>query len=58
MSKIKKSKTTNPNQPKEGRKEQKSEKSNTLIFGGLLLAFVSIALLIFVLSEKIFLLNQ
>ena len=35
-------------------KEQQSEKSNTLIFGGLILAMSSIGLLVFVLSEKVF----
>ena len=34
--------------------EQKPEKNNTLIFGGVLLAVTSIGLLIFVLSEKVF----
>tara|TARA_Y100001968_G_scaffold154632_1_gene141221 strand:- start:384 stop:551 length:168 start_codon:yes stop_codon:yes gene_type:complete len=34
--------------------DQQIEKSNTLIFGGVLLAMCSIGLLIFVLSEKIF----
>ena len=33
---------------------QQSEKSNTLIFGGVLVAMSSIGLLIFVLSNKIF----
>ena len=33
------------------------EKSNTLIFGGILLAMSSIGLLIFVLSDKVFHLN-
>ena len=37
--------------------QQKSEKSNNLIFGGVLIAISSIGLLIFVLSEKIFHLN-
>ena len=37
--------------------EQQSEKSNTLIFGGILLAMSSIGLLIFVLSDKVFHLN-
>ncbi len=34
--------------------EQKTEKNNTLIFGGVLLAMTSIGLLIFVLSYKVF----
>tara|TARA_Y100001968_G_scaffold250557_1_gene235631 strand:- start:1003 stop:1176 length:174 start_codon:yes stop_codon:yes gene_type:complete len=34
--------------------KQQPEKSNTLIFGGILLAISSIGLLIFVLSEKLF----
>ena len=38
-------------------KEQQPEKSNTLIFGGVILAMSSIGLLVFVLSEKVFHLN-
>ena len=38
-------------------KEQQSEKSNTLIFCGVILAMSSIGLLVFVLSEKVFHLN-
>ena len=34
--------------------KQQPEKSNTLIFGGILLAISSIGLLIFVLSDKVF----
>jgi len=34
--------------------DQQSDKSNTLVFGGLLLAISSIGLLIFVISEKVF----
>ena len=34
--------------------QQHSEKNNTLIFGGILLAMSSIGLLIFVLSDKVF----
>ena len=37
--------------------EHQPEKSNTLIFGGILLAMSSIGLLIFVLSDKVFHLN-
>tara|TARA_B100000965_G_scaffold360102_1_gene340615 strand:- start:664 stop:822 length:159 start_codon:yes stop_codon:yes gene_type:complete len=38
-------------------KEQQLEKSNTLIFGGVILAMSSIGFLVFVLSEKVFHLN-
>ena len=34
--------------------EKQLDKSNTLIFGGVILAMISIGLLIFVLSEKVF----
>ena len=34
--------------------EQKTEKNNTLIFGGVFLAMTSMGLLIFVLSDKLF----
>ena len=34
--------------------DQKTEKNNTLIFGGVFLAMTSIGLLIFVLSDKVF----
>ena len=34
--------------------KQETEKNNTLIFGGVLLAMTSIGLLIFVLSDKVF----
>ena len=53
MSKKKKSKKTNT---KNAQKvlEQQPDKSNTLIFGGILLAMSSIGLLIFVLSDKVF----
>ena len=51
MSKKKKSKS--PKSTK-GSGQQLTEKSNTLIIGGVLLAMSSIGLLIFVLSEKVF----
>ena len=56
MSKTKKSKKT---KTKNGKKvfEQQPEKSNTLIFSGILLAISSIGLLIYVLSNKVFHLN-
>ena len=54
MSKKKKSKTTNTKNVKKVLEQQKSERSNTLIFGGILLAISSIGLLIFVLSDKVF----
>ena len=38
-------------------KEQQTDKRNTLIFGGLILAMSSIGLLVFVLSEKVFKVN-
>jgi hypothetical protein len=50
MSKKKKAKKTNIQKVA----EQQPEKSNTLIFSGISLAISSIALLIFVLSEKVF----
>ena len=54
MSKKKKAKSTNLQLVQKVVKEQQSEKSNILIFGGVLLAMSSIGLLIFVFSEKIF----
>ena len=54
MSKKKKEKKTNPQQVRKNFEEKQSDKSNTLIFGGVLLAISSIGLLIFVLSEKVF----
>ena len=54
MSNKKKAKRTNLQLVQKVVKEQQSEKSNILIFGGVLLAMSSIGLLIFVLSEKIF----
>ena len=53
MSKKKKTKKTNAKNVQKV-VEEKPEKSNTLIFGGILLAMSSIGLLIFVLSDKVF----
>ncbi len=54
MSKKKKAKKVNFQLIKKTVEEQQSEKNNTLIFGGVLLAMTSIGLLIFILSKKIF----
>ena len=56
MSKKKKAKKTTPLKVPKIQKvlEQQTEKNNTLIFGGVLLAMSSIGLLIFVLSDKVF----
>ena len=58
MSKSKKSmkskKTKVINVQKKFLGKQEPEKSNSLIFGGILLAISSIGLLIFVLSDKVF----
>tara|TARA_Y100001968_G_C19247329_1_gene662590 strand:- start:564 stop:737 length:174 start_codon:yes stop_codon:yes gene_type:complete len=54
MSKKKKSKKTKINDFRQVLEKQQPEKSNTLIFGGILLAMSSIGLLIFVLSDKVF----
>ena len=54
MSKKKKAKKTNRQQAKQNIEEKELEKSNILIFGGVLLAISSIGLLIFVISEKVF----
>ena len=54
MSKTKKSKKTKAKNFQKVLEKQQSEKSNTLIFGGILLAMSSIGLLIFVLSDKVF----
>ena len=54
MSKRKKSKRTKVKNVQKVFEQKQSEKSNTLIFGGILLAMSSIGLLIFVLSDKIF----
>ncbi len=54
MTKKKKVKKTITQIVQKVAEEQKSEKNKTLIFGGVLMAMASIALLIFVLSEKVF----
>ena len=57
MSKKKNSKKINIKNVQKVLEQQQPEKSNTLIFGGILLAMISIGLLIFVLSNKVFHLN-
>ncbi len=57
MSKKKKVKKGKNEQVPQFVEQQQLNKSNTLIFGGILLAMSSIGLLIFVLSEKVFHLN-
>ncbi len=55
MSKKKKTKKINSkNLQKVFEQQQQPEKSNALIYGGILLAMSSIVLLIFVLSDKVF----
>ena len=54
MSKKKKSKKINVKIVQKVLDQQQPEKSNTLIFGGVILAISSIVLLIFVLSDKVF----
>ena len=54
MSKKKKTKKINTKNAQKVVEQQPPEKSNTLIFGGILLAMSSIGLLIFVLSDKVF----
>ena len=54
MSKKKKAKKTNTKNVQKVLEQQQPEKSNTLIFGGIILAITSIGLLIFVLSVKVF----
>ena len=54
MSKKKKAKQMPLQKVQRVIEEQQLEKSNTLIFGGVILAMSSIGLLIFVLSEKVF----
>ena len=54
MRKKKSRNSINPQKVQENVDERKSEKSNTLIIGGILIAMSSIGLLIFVLSEKVF----
>ena len=53
MNKKNKSKRIKSMQVKAAVNEQQ-EKSNSLIFGGIIIALTSIGLLIFVLSEKVF----
>ena len=54
MSKKNKSKKINVKNFQKVLEQQQPEKSNTLIFGGIILAISSIGLLIFVLSYKVF----
>ena len=54
MSKKKKTIKRNTKNVQKVFDQQQPEKSNTLIFGGILLAMSSIGLLIFVLSDKVF----
>ena len=54
MSKKKKSKKINVKNVQKVFEQQQPEKSNTLIFGGIILAISSIGLLIFVLCDKVF----
>ena len=57
MRNKKKSKSINTRPEQEVLEVQKAGRSDSLIFGGVLIAMSSIGLLIFVLSEKIFHLN-
>ena len=54
MSSKKKAKRSIPEKDPRVEEEKYPERSNTLIFAGILLAISSIGLLIFVLSEKVF----
>ena len=54
MSKTKKSNKTKAKNVQNVLEQLQTEKSNTLIFSGILLAMSSIGLLIFVLSDKVF----
>ena len=54
MSKKKKSKKTDSKKVRKVAEEKQLGKSNNLIFGGVLLAIISIGLLIYVLNEKLF----
>ena len=54
MSKNNGVKKTNPKKVQRGHQKLDPEKNIVLIFGGLILAMISIGLLIFVLSEKVF----
>ena len=53
MSKKKKSNKIKVKNVQQVLEQQQPEKSNTLIFGGIILAMSSIGLLIFVLSDKV-----
>ena len=57
MSKKKKTKKINSKLVQKVFEKQQPEKSNTLIFGGILFAMSSIGLFIYVLSNKVFHLN-
>ena len=54
MTKNNRVRKTNTKKIQQVLKHQYTEKNNTLIFGGVILAMSSIGLLIFVLSEKVF----
>ena len=54
MNKKKKTKTAKTKNAQKVLDQQQPEQSNTLVFGGILLAMISIGLLIFVLSDKVF----
>ncbi len=54
MSKKKKPKKTNAQNVQKVLDEQQPKQNNTLIFGGILLAMISIGFLIFVLTDKVF----
>ncbi len=54
MSNKQRTKKIKPRQKEVTMEEQRKEKDNTLILSGLLVATLSIGLLVFVLSQKIF----
>tara|TARA_Y100001968_G_C18845090_1_gene475435 strand:- start:233 stop:406 length:174 start_codon:yes stop_codon:yes gene_type:complete len=54
MSKKKKSKRIKTQVNQRVIEEQQSKRSNSLVWGGVVLAMCSIGLLVFVLSEKVF----
>ena len=54
MTKKKKSKKTDSKKVRKIAEEKPLGKSNNLIFGGVLLAIISLGLLIYVLNEKLF----
>ncbi len=54
MSKKKKAKRTNPQQVQKVVEEKQLKKNNTLVLNGVLLSIISIGLLIYVLSKKVF----